>query len=409
MDVTKTKRMKSIEEKAKAYDEAIKRGLDYIRQTPATEMVTRQSILEHIFPELKESEDEKMIQYFKDLAPFDKADELYEKYGFSHKDAIAWLEKQTEHANFRNKIQIGDKVTRNEDGVLVNLSQLNRVAKKDEKQGKQKPADKVEPKFHVGDKVKKGYLTYTVEDIDEDSYKLQAYSKDGNKGCTVFLTIGYEKDYELVEQKPSWGEEDEENRKNILYILNQLKGTAIYKEDKTAENCIDWLKSLKGRVGCETNCTTTKEWSEEDEQMFEHIIEKATLKFSEWNCLKNDEINFLKSLHPQNKQEWTQDDIDMIDWLIRCCEKEYEGLCNDRYGHQDIVSDLKRDCRKKWDWLESLKEKVAPQKLSNVERNGKNWKPSDEQMATLEYYMHALIATKHKEILFGLYNDLKQL
>ena len=47
-------------------------------------------------PELKESEDEMMIQYFKDLAPFDNADELYEKYGFSHKDAIDWLEKQCE-------------------------------------------------------------------------------------------------------------------------------------------------------------------------------------------------------------------------------------------------------------------------------------------------------------------------
>lgn len=47
-------------------------------------------------PELKENDDERMIQYFKDLAPFDKADELYEKYGFSHKDAIAWLEKQGE-------------------------------------------------------------------------------------------------------------------------------------------------------------------------------------------------------------------------------------------------------------------------------------------------------------------------
>ena len=45
-------------------------------------------------------------------------------------EAIAWLEKQGEHANFCNKIQIGDKVTRNENGVLVNLSQLNRVAKK---------------------------------------------------------------------------------------------------------------------------------------------------------------------------------------------------------------------------------------------------------------------------------------
>jgi hypothetical protein len=47
-------------------------------------------------------------------------------------------------------------------------------------------------------------------------------------------------------------------------------------------------------------------------------------------------------------------------------------------------------------WLKSLKERYA-------------WKPSDEQMNTLEYYMHNLVCTKHKEILFGLYSDLKKL
>ena len=102
------------------------------------------------------------------------------------------LEKQDEHANFISKIQVGDKVTRNEDGILVNLSQLERVAKPAEnkgehdmgiseatkqkledklnkalekkkketpescnefleKQGEQKDIDKVIPKFHEGD------------------------------------------------------------------------------------------------------------------------------------------------------------------------------------------------------------------------------------------------------------------
>lgn len=64
----------------------------------------------------------------------------------------------------------------------------------------------------------------------------------------------------------------------------------------------------------------------------------------------------------ENKVEWTDEDINMIDWLIRCCEKEHEELCNDRYGHQDIVSDLKRDCRKKWNWLESLKSRLSKYK-----------------------------------------------
>ena len=101
--------------------------------------------LEYIFPELKESEDERIK---KDLIGFFKDGEfLYHK----KEEIVKWLEKQGEHANFINKIQIGDKVTRNEDGVLVNLSQLNRVAKKDEEQGEKEKEirgkeEKISPK-----------------------------------------------------------------------------------------------------------------------------------------------------------------------------------------------------------------------------------------------------------------------
>ena len=47
-------------------------------------------------------------------------------------------------------------------------------------------------------------------------------------------------------------------------------------------------------------------------------------------------------------------------------------------------------------WLKSLKERYT-------------WKPSEEQMNTLEYYMHTLVCNEHKEVLFGLYADLKKL
>lgn len=47
-------------------------------------------------------------------------------------------------------------------------------------------------------------------------------------------------------------------------------------------------------------------------------------------------------------------------------------------------------------WFKSLKERYT-------------WKPSEEQMNTLEYYMHTLICNEHKEVLFGLYEDLKKL
>lgn len=80
-------------------------------------------------PELKESDDKMMIQYFKDLAPFDKADELYEKYGFSHKDAIVWLEKQCEQ-----------KIKTPEESLGIDSDTYNKIV--DECiYGEQKPTD----------------------------------------------------------------------------------------------------------------------------------------------------------------------------------------------------------------------------------------------------------------------------
>ena len=76
------------------YKEKYEKALEKATAAYKDEDRHQKATLERIFPELKESEDERMIQYFKDLAPFDKAEELYEKYGFSHKDAIEWLEKK---------------------------------------------------------------------------------------------------------------------------------------------------------------------------------------------------------------------------------------------------------------------------------------------------------------------------
>jgi len=83
-----------------------------------------------VFPELKESEGEDerirkaIIEHFAG-----SHSSMYPYKGFTKEQILAWLEKQGVHANFRNGIQIGDKVTRNQDGVLINLSQLKRVAK----------------------------------------------------------------------------------------------------------------------------------------------------------------------------------------------------------------------------------------------------------------------------------------
>jgi hypothetical protein len=127
----------SIEEKAKAYDEAIKKA-EVLYKT-AEPMSGCNVLLETVFPELKESEDERIRKALRErIIRYDPNNEiLIKEEGISQRQFIAWLEKQGEHAKFRDSIQVGDKVTRNQDGVLVNLSQLKRVAKKDEKQSEQ--------------------------------------------------------------------------------------------------------------------------------------------------------------------------------------------------------------------------------------------------------------------------------
>ena len=80
--------MKTIEEKARAYDEALEKAKKLYEKGTITESIG------YIFPELKESEDEKIR---KELIEHIKANKwadyvLFQK--FSPDDVIAWLEKQ---------------------------------------------------------------------------------------------------------------------------------------------------------------------------------------------------------------------------------------------------------------------------------------------------------------------------
>ena len=80
------------EEKAKAYDEALIKGS---RLWECGE-ITRENY-EYIFPELKESEDEKMIRIIEDAICTNEAQQLVRtKYGLELSNLADWLEKQHE-------------------------------------------------------------------------------------------------------------------------------------------------------------------------------------------------------------------------------------------------------------------------------------------------------------------------
>lgn len=126
----------TIEEKAKAYDEALKRAIKHHNKDGLT--LEQYETIDIIFPELKESKNEKMIKSMTRLVKAFYDCNFPTPEGFERKDMIAWLEKQ----------------------------------------GEQRPADKVEPKFKVGDWITNGDYTWKIAEVKPLDYILQ--SQDGN-------------------------------------------------------------------------------------------------------------------------------------------------------------------------------------------------------------------------------------
>ena len=87
--------MATIEEKAKAYDKAIERAKSKIKNDK-DHVLYEEDVIE-IFPELQESEDERMIKsIIKALRSHSNSVNSLSSDGFKMEDVIAWLEKQGE-------------------------------------------------------------------------------------------------------------------------------------------------------------------------------------------------------------------------------------------------------------------------------------------------------------------------
>lgn len=91
-------------------------------------------------------------------------------------------------------------------------------------------------------------------------------------------------------------------------------------------------------------------------------------------------------IYGEQKPAWSEED-----------ERNLQGIIDEIEANKNHAPDYDVATYNRFlSWLKSLKERYT-------------WKPSDEQMRTLEHYMHTLVCTKYKEILFGLYSDLKEL
>ena len=144
-------------------------------------IIVRVEDLENAFPELKESEDTKikmsLIQYISEL----NQDVVHLHPGIETcNEWIAWLEKQGESDETKAKIFLINKgYPIDANGTFPTYEEMYNIIREGlEEQGEQKPDNKVEPKFKVGDWITDGQLTCKVLSVTSKSYELYLYNDD---------------------------------------------------------------------------------------------------------------------------------------------------------------------------------------------------------------------------------------
>ena len=297
------------EEKAKAYDEVLKKARMFYKDEHVDNEVN--SLLEVLFPEFKESEDEHYRKWILEYlyCGLRRSDEQFKD---QYKAAISWFEKQCE----------------------------------------QKPQGKSALEAINEEKVDNANK---VESRQEEFTDFERTLAD--------ICIGW------IGEEPGWEQYIKDNAdvllKNAINMFNSVQDADF--EQEPAEDPV-WYDNMDDLIA---------------DGMIDEIQKSNLPKGS-----KHNRIYWINKHRAQPKQEWNKDDEERIKNIISVLDVQ---VCWD-----GATGKKGNPYQKEIDWLKSLR----PQST---------WKPSDKQMRTLEHYMHTLVCNEHKEILFGLYTDLKKL
>ena len=170
------------------------------------------------------------------------------------------------------------------------------------------------------------------------------------------------------EQKPAWSEEDEKIKSCIGLALTDVDEQRFKDFGTTLKDCLSWLKSLLPQP--------KSEWSEEDKDYYDTIVRKLEV-IGDDSGLSSNQIKFLREHCPLSRSEWNEEDETII-----------EGACSalEIYGHTKLAGRLKS---------------LRP-----------SWKPSEEQMSMLRAVINDPNnsgAESCQLALRGIYEQLKKL
>lgn len=231
----------TIEQKAKAYDEAIKRAR-YWEKNPT--VWSSDDICQKLFLELKESEDEKIgkeiIAFLKENLETGTADETWSMSGL--KRWIAWLEKQGEQKRQMPLVKSVPKDFKDRLGTLMHYTSVD-LEKEENKQLLNEAAKELLQ------------LAYS----DKANEIALASAKTWEESMAILMAANNAYHRGQKEQKPAeWSEEDKDALKVVTEIFEQY-GVHLL----NYPTFVHWLKTLPERISLNPT------WKPSGEQMYE--------------------------------------------------------------------------------------------------------------------------------------------
>ena len=353
-------------------------------------IIVRVEDLENTFPELAESEDEKIrkaIHIYLDW--LDGRKDYAPKGKYTIKDMISWLEKQGEPTDINpsefdlrlNKLLKQFETLPKEElasslSFYLNVVQNNGTYKHEEKQGEQKSADKVEPKFHEGEWMcenePNNYARFIqiLEIVNVQGKERYRISRDirNNEDIVEFNFI--EKYFHKFDIKDAKDGD----------VLQLGKVTAIFKEHISNVSCKCHCSVYNGKFeipsqndddicyGCHDATPATKEHRD---LLFKKMKEAGY----KWDA----EIKELKEIE-QEPTEWSEEDENNLYLTTKAVEREYSG---ELFLNPKIVNEQVGIGRKLINWLRSFENRVQPKQ---------EWSEEDENYmkSAIELIMHCI-------------------
>lgn len=337
----------------KKYKETIA-WIDIIMPTLTKEQ--QEDALEN-FPELTENEDERIRKDIMVLVK-DWWDRVNKDSISTKEQMIAWLEKQGEQKKSYDTCN----------SSMMNNKKSPIGEKRDFGYFEEKSADKVEPKFHEGDWV----ITDKNDRVQIKEVNNSYYTIDNG----MYFNIPYvDRCWHLWTVQDAIAGDVLSNGDMIL-IFKEFEEPA-YRQHIIAYIGLDSCGHIQVTVEhWELGIDKAKPATKEQCDTLMKAIKDAGY---EWDIEKKELKKLTQSVTKISEQDtWSEEDEKYSQRL--------ENAYTYQFGRDSGITN----------WLKSLKNRMT-------------WKPSKKQMETLEYYMHTLLATEHKEVLFGLYNDLKKL